>query len=47
MAMGGDDPIAIMKAMGHTGIKTTIIYTALGKSHIRERVEWIRQPNFT
>ena len=47
MAMSGGDPIAIMKAMGHTGIKTTMIYTSLGKRHIREQVEWIRQTNFT
>jgi len=46
MALAGDDPIAIMKAMGHTGIKTTMIYTSLGKNHIREQVEWIRQTIF-
>ena len=28
-----------MKAMGHTDIKTTMIYVSLGKSHIREQVE--------
>lgn len=36
---GGADPFAIMKAMGHTDMKTTIIYVSLGKSHIREQVE--------
>lgn len=35
MAMAGD-PFAIMKVMGHTDIKTTMIYLSLGKSHIRE-----------
>jgi hypothetical protein len=25
--------------MGHTDIKTTMIYVSLGKSHIREQVE--------
>jgi site-specific recombinase XerD len=39
MAMAGTDPFAIMKAMGHTDIKTTMIYVSLGKSHIREQVE--------
>jgi len=39
MAMAGADPSAIMKAMGHAGIKTTMIYVSLGKSHIREQVE--------
>ncbi|MBE0568750.1 MAG: site-specific integrase [Deltaproteobacteria bacterium] len=38
MAMAGADPFAIMKAMGHTDIKTTMIYVSLGKSHIREQV---------
>jgi hypothetical protein len=28
-----------MKAMGHTDIKTTMIYVSLWKSHIREQVE--------
>ena len=37
--MAGADPFAIMKAMGHTDIKTTMIYVSLGKSHIREQVE--------
>jgi integrase len=37
--MEGADPFAIMKAMGHTDIKTTMIYVSLGKSHIREQVE--------
>jgi hypothetical protein len=37
--MAGADPFAIMKAMGHTDIKTTMIYMSLGKSHIREQVE--------
>ena|SRR3990172_4576232 len=32
-------PDAIMKAVGHTEIKTTMIYVSLGKSHIREQVE--------
>jgi integrase len=32
-------PTAIMKAMGHTDIKTTMIYVSLVKSHIREQVE--------
>jgi site-specific recombinase XerD len=40
MGMAGADPFAIiMKAMGHTDIKTTMIYVSLGKSHIREQVE--------
>jgi integrase len=39
MAMAGADPFAIMKAMGHTDIKTTMIYVSMGKSHIREQVE--------
>jgi integrase len=39
MAMAGADPFAIMKAMCHTDIKTTMIYVSLGKSHIREQVE--------
>jgi len=33
------DPFAIMKAMGHADIKTTMIYVLLGKSRIREQVE--------
>ncbi len=39
MAMAGADPLAIMKAMGHTDIKTTMIYVSLGKSHFRDQVE--------
>ncbi len=39
MAMAGADPFAIMKAMGHADIKTTMIYVSLGTSHIREQVE--------
>ena len=39
MAMAGADPFAIMKAMGHTDIKTTMIYVSLGNSHIRDQVE--------
>jgi integrase len=39
MAMAGADPFAIMKAMGHTDIKTTMIYVSFGKSHIRDQVE--------
>ena len=39
MAMAGADPFAIMKAMGHTDIKTTMIYVSLGKSPIRDQVE--------
>jgi len=39
MAMAGADPFAIMKAMGHTDIKMTVIYVSLGKSHIREQME--------
>jgi len=39
MAMAGADPFAIMKAMGHTDIKTTMIYVSLGKRHIRDQVE--------
>lgn len=39
MAMAGADPFAIMKAMGHADIKTTMIYVSLGKSRIREQVE--------
>jgi integrase len=30
-ALAGADPFAIMKAMGHTGIKTTMIYVFLEK----------------
>jgi hypothetical protein len=37
--MAGADPFAIMKAMGHTDIKTRMVYVSLGKSHIREEVE--------
>ena len=33
------DPFAIMKAMGHADIKTTMIYVSLGQSHIRDQVE--------
>jgi integrase len=39
MAMAGADPFAIMKAMGHSDMKTTMIYVSLGKSHIRDQVE--------
>jgi hypothetical protein len=39
MALAGADPFAIMKAMGHADIKTTMIHVSLGKSHIREQVE--------
>lgn len=39
MAMAGAEPFAIMKAMGHADMKTTMIYVSLGKSHIREQVE--------
>ena len=34
-----------MKAMGHTDIKTTMIYVSLGKSHIREQVEKLNEIN--
>lgn len=37
--MVGADPFAIMKATGHTYIKTTMVYVSLGKSHRREEVE--------
>jgi site-specific recombinase XerD len=30
--MAGADPFAIMKAMGHADIKTTMIYVSLGKA---------------
>jgi hypothetical protein len=40
-AMAGADPIVIMKAIGHTGIKTTMIYVSLDKSYIREQVDKI------
>jgi integrase len=39
MVMAGADTFAIMKAMGHADIKTTMIYVSLGRSHIREQVE--------
>jgi hypothetical protein len=39
MAMAGANPFAIMKALGHADIKTTMIYVSLGKSHIRDRVD--------
>jgi len=39
VAMAGADPFAIMKAMGHADIKTTMICVSLGKSHIKEQVE--------
>jgi integrase len=39
MAMAGTDPFAIMKAMGHTDMNTTMLYVSLGKSHIQEQVE--------
>jgi site-specific recombinase XerD len=37
--MAGADPFAIMKAMGHADMKTTMIYVSPGNSHIREQVE--------
>jgi len=37
--MAGADPFAIMKAMGHADIKTTMIHGSLGRSHIRDQVE--------
>jgi site-specific recombinase XerD len=37
MAMAGD-PFAIMKAMGHADIKTTMIYVDVAKPHIPEQV---------
>jgi len=39
MAMAGVDPFAIMKAMAHADMKTTMIYVSLGKSHIKDQVE--------
>jgi|GEM_PF-4620952 len=39
MAMTGADPFAIMKAMGHTDIKATLIHISPGKSYIREQGE--------
>jgi site-specific recombinase XerD len=39
MAIAGVNPFAIQKAMGHTDIKTTMIYVSLGRSHIREQVD--------
>ncbi len=39
MAMAGAYPFGIMKAMGHTDIKTTMIYVSRGKGHLREQVE--------
>jgi integrase len=39
MAMVEANPFAIMKAMGHADIKTTMIYVSLKQSHIREQVE--------
>lgn len=39
MAMAGADPFAIMKALGHADIKTTMIYVDVAKPHIREQVE--------
>ncbi len=47
MAMAGADPFAIMKAMGHTDIKTTMIYVSLGKSHIRDQVEKLNAIHLT
>jgi len=41
--MAGADPLAIMKAMGHADIKTTMIFMSLGKSHIREQVERVKR----
>jgi hypothetical protein len=38
MAMTGANPFDIMKAMGHSDIKTTIIYMVFGISHIRGQV---------
>jgi site-specific recombinase XerD len=32
MAMAGADPFAIMKAMGHADIKTTMIYVSLARA---------------
>ena len=39
MGTTGANSFAIMQSMGHTDIKTTMIYVSLGKSHIREHVE--------
>jgi integrase len=39
MAMAGANPFAIMKALGHADIQTTMIYVSLGKSHIRDQVD--------
>jgi len=38
MAMVGADPIAIMKAMRHMDIKTTMNYVDVTKPHIQEQV---------
>jgi integrase len=37
--MAGANPFAIQKAMGHTDIKTTMIYVDIAKPHIQEQVE--------
>ena len=34
MAMAGADPFAIMKAMGHTDIKTTQRYVTVTRGHL-------------
>jgi hypothetical protein len=36
-----------MEAMGHAGIKTTMIYVSFGKSHIREQVETLNAISLT
>lgn len=39
MAIAGADPFAIMKAMGHVDMQTTMIYVSLGKDYVRDQVE--------
>lgn len=39
MAMADAEPFAIMKAMGHADMKTTMIYVSLGMNHTREHVD--------
>jgi len=42
MAMAGADPFAIMKAMGHADIKTTMIYVPWEEPHTEAggKAEW-------
>src|SRR3990170_5076291 len=46
MAMAGADPVAIMRAMGHSDIKTTMIYVSLGKNRfLASRPDFAKKGN--